>query len=185
MLVEGTAGNWSTLQITEHLQVPDSLGALGYAFFAIAMTIGRLRADRVTAAIGPRRLVRYGAVVAAPGLLIIILSGQLWLTFAGWALLGIGLSGSVPQILTAAGAITSGKQGTNVARVVSLGYLGFLAGPAIIGWLSELVSVTLALILPGALCLVASLLEFALPVKSPAESGASPRADAETSLERS
>lgn len=103
-------GVLGSLQITEHLQVPDSLGALGYAFFAIAMTIGRLRAYRVTAAIGPRRLVRYGAVVAAAGLLIIILSGQLWLTFAGWALLGIGLSGSVPQILTAAGSITSGNR---------------------------------------------------------------------------
>jgi MFS family permease len=185
MLVEGIAGNWSTLQITEYLQVPDSLGALGYTFFAIAMTIGRFSADRVTAAIGPRRLVRYGALVAAGGLLVIILSGQLWLTFAGWALLGIGLSGCVPQIFTAAGAITTGKQGTNVARVVSLGYLGFLAGPAIIGLLSEFGSVTLAIILPGALCLVASLLAFALPVKSPVDGCTTPRADAETSLERS
>jgi len=184
MLVEGTAANWSTLQITEHLDVSDGAGALGYTFFAVAMTVGRFCADRVTVAIGPRTLVRYGTLLAALGLLIIVSSGQLLLTFSGWALLGIGLSGCVPQVFTAAGAITTGQQGTNVARVVSVGYLGFLAGPAIIGWLAELSSVTLALILPGVLCVVGSLLASALPTRSPVDGTSSPRVDVETVQER-
>jgi len=170
MLVEGVAGNWSTLQITERLDAPDSVGALGYTFFAVAMTVGRFAADRVAAAVGPRMLVRYGAVTAALGLTVIVLSGVLWLSLAGWALLGIGLSGCVPQIFSAAGAITTGKQGTNIARVVSLGYLGFLAGPAVIGWLAQWSSVTVALVLPGALCVVAVALSSVLPAKRPVAS---------------
>ena len=53
---------------------------------------------------------------------------------AGWALFGLGLSGCVPQLFSAAGHADPAAAGTNVARVAGLGYLGMLSGPAAIGW---------------------------------------------------
>jgi MFS family permease len=167
MLVEGTANDWSTLQITERLGPPAAVAAIGYAAFGIAMTVGRLTTDRIVARFGAVRVVRYGSLVAFAGLLTIVLSGELWVTVSGWAVLGLGLSGTVPQIFTAAGDLTTGKAGTNLARVVGMGYVGLLAGPAIIGGLAELTSVNIALILPLVLIAVVVVLAPVVGVGGP------------------
>jgi MFS family permease len=158
MLAEGVANDWSALQITEHLGVGESRAALGYGFFAVAMTVGRLSADRMVQRLGAILVVRCGAALAAAGLVLIVVSGHLAWTLAGWALLGLGLSGIVPQIFSAAGNLPSGRQGANLARVVGCGYLGFLAGPAVIGWVAQVSSVTQALIVPLALVVIGALL---------------------------
>ena len=79
-------------------------------------------------------------------------------TLAGWALFGLGLSGAVPQIFSAAGNIDAGAPGRNMSRVVGMGYIGFLAGPATIGWLSEATSLTVAMTVPLACVLAAAAL---------------------------
>ncbi|MEI5673544.1 MULTISPECIES: MFS transporter [unclassified Nocardioides] len=154
MLAEGVAADWSALHARDHLDA-GSLAALAYAAFAVAMTAGRLVADRVTARIGAVAVVRWGALVAGAGMLVAVLSPALPLTLVGWALFGLGLSGTVPQIFSAAGAMSAGGGGVIMSRIVGAGYLGLLAGPALIGWLAAGTSLTLALVLPAALCVLA------------------------------
>jgi MFS family permease len=154
MLAEGVAADWSALHARDHLDA-GSLAALAYASFAVAMTAGRLVADRVTTRIGPVAVVRWGAVTAAAGMLVAVVSPTLPLTLAGWAVFGLGLSGTVPQIFSAAGAMSDASGGVIMSRIVGAGYLGLLAGPALIGWLASGTSLTLALLLPAALCLLA------------------------------
>lgn len=158
MLCEGVANDWSALQVKERLGSPDSVAALAFGVFSATMTIGRFTADRITARIGPVALVRYGMLVAAVGVGAVIASPWLPLTLAGWGLFGAGLSGAVPQLFTAAGNMTTGAPGANMSRVVGMGYLGFLAGPACIGWLSEATSLTAAMAVPLACVLAASAL---------------------------
>lgn len=93
---------------------------------------------------------------------LVMVSPWLPLTLAGWALFGLGLSGAVPQIFTAAGNIATGTPGKNMSRVVGLGYIGFLAGPATIGWISEVSSLTVAMVVPLVCVLVAAALAPAL-----------------------
>ncbi|RIJ78721.1 MFS transporter [Nakamurella silvestris] len=162
MLAEGAANDWSALQIRQHLDASPASAGYGFAAFSVTMTIGRLVADRVVTAIGPVRVVRFGALTGALGLLLVVLAPVLALNLLGWGLLGIGLSGCVPQIFTAAGNLPDGTQGVNISRVVGMGYLGLLAGPAVVGWVSELTSITEALLIPLVFCAAASALAGAL-----------------------
>lgn len=156
MLAEGAAADWSALHAREHLGASDSAAALAYAGFAVAMTAGRLVADRVAVVIGPVAVIRYGSTVATAGITLAVLSPALPLTVAGWALFGLGLSGSVPQIFSAAGRLSEESSGVVLSRVVGAGYLGLLAGPAAVGWLAEGSSLGPALLVPAALCALAA-----------------------------
>jgi MFS family permease len=154
MLAEGVAADWSALHARDHLDA-GSAAALAYASFAVAMTAGRLVADRVTERVGPVAVVRWGAVTAAAGMLLAVVSPVLPLTLVGWAVFGLGLSGTVPQIFSAAGAMSDAGGGVIMSRIVGAGYLGLLAGPAVIGWLASGTSLGVALLLPSVLCLLA------------------------------
>lgn len=157
MLTEGVANDWSALALRDALDAPAATAALAYGAFASAMTIGRFLTDRAVARFGPVAIVRYGCALAALALTTIALAPSIPLALAGWTVLGIGLSGAVPQLFSAAGHTDPDAAGTNVSRVAGLGYLGMLSGPAIIGPLTQLVPLSHTFLLPALLCLVAAL----------------------------
>ncbi|WP_242641214.1 MFS transporter, partial [Streptomyces kasugaensis] len=156
MLCEGVANDWSALHLRDVLDAPAATAALAYGAFATAMTVGRFATDRVVARIGPVRLVRYGTALAAAGLVATALSPWIPLALAGWTVFGIGLSGCIPQFFSAAGHADAGASGANVSRVAGLGYLGVLAGPAVIGPLTQVIPLNLTFFLPVALCVLAA-----------------------------
>lgn len=147
LLAEGCAMDWSSLHAQEHLGVSNAQGALVFGAFVTAMTVGRFTADMVSARKGAVWVVRYGGAAAVVGLVIVVASPALALTMIGWVVFGLGLSGTLPQVFSAAGNV-AGATGTDFSRVVGCGYVALLAGPAVIGWLSEMVTLNLALLLP-------------------------------------
>ncbi|GAB3271000.1 MFS transporter [Kineosporia babensis] len=152
-LAEGTATDWSVLHAVEHLGQSQTSAAFAYGTFALAMTIGRLSVDRVVAQAGPVLVVRWGSALAALGMLGVVLSPAYPLTLLAWLVFGLGLSGIVPQIFTAAGNLSLQRRGVILSRVVGLGYLGMLAGPALVGWLADLIGLNAALLAPMLCCL--------------------------------
>jgi MFS family permease len=154
MLAEGTANDWSALQAVERLHVSDAAASLVYGAFAVAMTIGRFSADTISHRFGPVVVVRFGSAIAAVGMLTVVSSPAYAVTLIGWVVFGVGLSGVVPQIYTAAGNIGSKNQGSTISRVVGAGYLGLLAGPGVIGWISKSIGLTLALLIPFICCII-------------------------------
>ncbi|MGW7418930.1 MFS transporter [Streptomyces sp. NPDC054813] len=152
MLCEGAANDWSALHLKDVLGAPASTAAFAYGTFAAAMTIGRLLADRLVARFGSLAILRYGAATAAVGITIVTVSPWIWAAFAGWALFGLGLSGCVPQLFSAAGHADPSAAGANVSRVAGFGYVGMLAGPAVIGWLTHLVALNHAFVVLILLC---------------------------------
>ncbi|MZD09935.1 MFS transporter [Streptomyces sp. SID5785] len=156
MLCEGAANDWSALHLKDVLGAPASTAAFAYGTFAAAMTLGRLLADRLAARFGSLAILRYGAATAAVGITLVALMPWLWAAFTGWALFGLGLSGCVPQLFSAAGHADPAAAGANVSRVAGLGYVGMLAGPAVIGWLTHLVALDHAFVLLTVLCATAA-----------------------------
>jgi MFS family permease len=156
MLCEGVANDWSALELKTILGAPASTAAFAYGTYAAAMTIGRLLADRVSGHFGSAAVLRYGAAAGAVGLTVVAFAPWIWLALVGWALFGLGLSGCVPQLFSAAGHTDPAAAGTNVSRVAGLGYLGMLAGPAIIGWMTHLVALGHAFLLPALLLAIAA-----------------------------
>jgi MFS family permease len=156
MLCEGVANDWSTLDLKTVLGAPAGTAAFAYGTFAATMTAGRLLADRVSRRFGSAAVLRYGAAAGAAGVTVVALSPWIWMALAGWALFGLGLSGCVPQLFSAAGHADSAAAGTNVSRVAGLGYLGMLTGPAVIGWLTRLVALNYTFLFPALLLVIAA-----------------------------
>ncbi|HEX4787736.1 MAG TPA: MFS transporter [Actinospica sp.] len=167
MLSEGVAGNWGALEAVDRLHRSHAAASLAYGVFATCMTIGRLLVDRVSVAIGPVRTVRIGGAVAAAGVLLVVVSEFYPLTLLGWAVFGIGLAGGVPQVFTAAGNLPSAKPGAAMARVVGVGYVGEMGGPAVIGGVASLVGIAAAFLIPFALCLASIGLAFGVGRREP------------------
>jgi MFS family permease len=156
-LAEGVANDWAALQLKDALGTSASTAALAYGAFSVTMTAGRFAADRVTLLVGPAAVVRYGAALAGLGLAVASVSPWVVLAIVGWAVFGLGLSGCIPQLFSAAGNLDTRASGALMARVVGLGYVGLLAGPAVIGGLTHWMPLNVTFILPIALCVIASL----------------------------
>jgi predicted MFS family arabinose efflux permease len=170
MLSEGVANDWAALHMEKVLGTSASTAALAYGAFAVAMTTGRFLTDRVAAWAGPAAIVRYGAALAAIGLTTAAAVPWVPLSLVGWALFGLGLSGGVPQLFTAAGNLDTRASGALMARVVGLGYVGLLAGPALIGGLTRWMPLNVTFAVPVVLCVLAAVFAGVLsPKPEPAE----------------
>jgi MFS family permease len=149
LLAEGAAADWSAVHL-RGLGGSEAIAAAAYAVYSGAMATGRLFGDRLVARFGPATVVRAGAALAAVGLGAGTAAGSLPMALAGWTALGLGLSTAVPSLITAAGRGGPRAVGT----VAATGYLGLLAGPAVIGLLASLTTLPAALALPVLLAAV-------------------------------
>ncbi|WP_305785652.1 MFS transporter [Symbioplanes lichenis] len=164
---EGAAADWSAVHLRDELGTSAGAAAYGYAAFAIMMTAGRLAGDRLVRAWGPVTVVRAGGTVAAAGLALALLIASPAAGIAGWGLLGAGLSGIAPQVYSAAGNRDPRRAGRALSTVVSIGYLGFLLGPIVIGAAATVAGLTAALWIPVALALVVAASATALRLAAP------------------
>ena len=137
---EGSASDWSAVYMTQELGTSAALGALAFAAFAVTMAIARFAADPLRARLGNVALVRGGSLIAAAGLGAALLIHEPAAGIAGFALLGLGLAPVVPIAFSAAGDLDPRATGRLVGRVATIGYVGSVAGPIMIGWLAEATS---------------------------------------------
>ncbi|HEV2783360.1 MAG TPA: MFS transporter [Actinophytocola sp.] len=144
-MAEGTVNDWAALYLTRVAHAGEGTAALAYFGFSIAMVAGRLVADRVVVRTGPARFVRLAAGVSTGGITLGLVLTSPAAGLVGFALLGLGLAGTVPVIFSAACRVRPESTGTAIAAVATLGYLGFLVGPVVIGGLAELLGLRLAL----------------------------------------
>jgi len=157
-LAEGAVLDWSALFLSSMRDINPVHAGLGYACFSVAMTIGRFTGDKIVNALGGTRVVLWGGLCAATGFLLVVFIPFTAAAFIGFTLVGVGASNIVPVLFTAAGNQNSMPMGLAIAAVVSMGYAGLLAGPAIIGFIAELSSlnVSFGIVALGLLALAAS-----------------------------
>ena len=142
---EGSASDWSAVYMTQELGTSDALGAVAFAAFAVTMATARFAADPLRTRLGNVTLVRGGSLIAAAGLGTALLIHEPAAGVAGFALLGLGLAPVVPIAFSAAGDLDPRATGRLVGRVATIGYVGSVAGPIMIGWLAEATSLRTAL----------------------------------------
>lgn len=150
-LTEGAMLDWSALFLTQVQGMPAQRAGLGYAAFAIAMTLGRLTGDRWVHRIGPERTVLAGALLAAAGLALATLVPAWPLALAGFALVGLGCSNIVPVLFSLAGRQHSMPESLAVPAIATMGYAGVLMGPALIGFVAHGTSLVAAMLVLVAL----------------------------------
>jgi MFS family permease len=157
LLAEGAVNDWIALYFKEHLGAPSSVAAIALATFALAEATGRLLGDRATVAFGASRLAQRAALLGAAGFALALAAAVPLLAAFGLLAAGLGIAVLFPLTLRAAAA-QPGSSGPAIAAVSSVGYIGFVVGPPLIGGLAELVSLRAALLIVVAVCIAASAL---------------------------
>jgi MFS family permease len=157
LVAEGGASDWSAKLVRDELAGTAALGAIAYAVFSLGMGFGRLLTDRLWARWGADGLLRRSGALAAVGFAAGLAAGTAGTAIAGFLALGLGLAGVIPTLFRAGADQPGVSTGPALAAVSSLGYLGFLAGPPIIGGLAQFTSLRLAcsvLVLAGLVVLL-------------------------------
>lgn len=154
-MAEGSVLDWSAVFLTSLRGIDPAQAGLGFAAFSVAMTIARLLGDRIVQALGGTKVIFLGGICAAGGFLLIVLVPLPEVAFLGFVLIGLGASNIVPVMFTAAGNQSVMPVGLAISAVATMGYAGILVGPALIGFVAQLssLSVSFALVALGLLVL--------------------------------
>ncbi|KQS34110.1 MFS transporter [Dyadobacter sp. Leaf189] len=153
-LAEGSMLDWSAVFLQFSRDFDPSLSGMGYAAFSVAMAVMRLAGDGIIHRLGPAKVVLYGTLLAGTGFLIAVLAPWAATTLFGFVLVGLGAANVVPVFFTAAGRIPGIPPSIALSAVTILGYSGQLAGPALIGIIAEITSLSAALGLVGILLFI-------------------------------
>jgi len=157
LLAEGAMADWSAVYLHDVLRTDSATAAAGFAACSLMMAAGRFSGDRLANRFGPHQLLRISGTMAAIGLGSGLLIGEPFLAIVGFGLVGLGISNIIPILFSAAGRLHGVAAGPALASVATTGYLGFLAGPPLIGLVAEASSLPLALGLVSVCCALIAL----------------------------
>lgn len=143
-LVEGAMLDWGAIYLRDNKGVEEALSGFGYAAFSVAMAIMRLTGDKFVAKFDSKLIVSLGSFIGFVGLLLIIFSSWIGLTLFGFVLVGIGAANIVPIFFSESGRIKNVSSSVALPAITTMGYIGQLAGPAILGFISQQTSLPFA-----------------------------------------
>lgn len=143
-LAEGAVLDWSALYLTGEKQLATSSGGLGYAAFALMVTIGRFAGGRVVNSLGTAGVLAFGGLLAAFGIGLSILAGHWALALLGYGLCGLGCANVSPVLISSLSRQDAMPVHLAVTAATTVGFAGVLVGPAMIGVVAHFSSLTLA-----------------------------------------
>jgi cyanate permease len=157
---EGSANDWLALAMVDGHGVSNATGALVFGVFVTAMTAGRLGGVLLLDRFGRVPVLRASFLLAAIGLLLIIVVPNAWVATAGAVLWGLGAALGFPVGMSAA-ADDPKTAAARVSAVATIGYFAFLVGPPVIGFLGHAVGLLPALLVVLVLCAIGALVSSA------------------------
>lgn len=182
---EGGANDWLALGMVDGHGTDEAMGAIGLATFSVSMTLVRVIGGPLVDRFGRVATLRVLSALAVAGLLLFIYAPTLPLILAGAALWGAGVSLGFPLGMSAA-ADDPARAAARVSATATIGYVAFLAGPPLLGFISESIGVLNTLLILVVLAIGSGLASGAakpLPGTGPA-SGAAPALPGTGTVER-
>ena len=150
MMCEGAMFDWSGVYFQKVvLAEPEWIGA-GYTAFMCTMATGRFVADWVVHRTGFQKTVQGSGVLILTGLLIAVLFPTVLTAITGFLIVGFGVSSVIPLVYSEAGRSVHASPGMALTAVSSIGFLGFLLGPPLIGLVAGAASLRLSFLLIAA-----------------------------------
>jgi MFS family permease len=173
-IIEGSVADWSGLYLRDELGAREAVAALAYPCFEAAMIVGRVFGDRLRRRIAARTMLTGAGVAAAAAFVVVVVAPHWWVALLGFFLVGLAICTVVPLTFSIAGALDS--TGAAIAKAGAMGYGGMLVGPVAIGYLANVTSLRVGLLVSVALALVTAVLgrvAGSVETRVPAESNAS------------
>ena len=135
---EGCMFDWSGVYFKQVVEVKGELVSLGYASFMVMMATGRFTGDRLAERFGRKKMVQLSGVLIFSGMMIAVLLPNIIFATIGFMIVGFGVSSIIPLVYSTAGKVKEVASGIAIATVSGVGFLGFLMGPPLIGYIAEL-----------------------------------------------
>ncbi|MGW4896384.1 MFS transporter [Kitasatospora sp. NPDC004240] len=132
-VTEGAMNDWSALYLKDVVKASEELAPMGIAVVAGMMVLARIFADGWRSRWGDALIVRAGSALAGGGLALALLAGGVVPTLVGFACVGLGVAAVTPCVYVAA----AGQGSDALSLVASMGTVGLLAGPAVIGFIAH------------------------------------------------
>ncbi len=138
MICEGTMFDWTGIYFEKVVKAPKELTRMGYISFMCAMAGGRFISDAFVTRYGTKRILQLSGIIIVTGMLLAVIFPSLIMATIGFLLVGIGTSSVVPLVYSLAGRSKKIPAGIALTSVSSIGFMGFLLGPPVIGFIAEL-----------------------------------------------
>ena len=159
-LSEGAVMDWGGVYLTTVRGLDLALAGTGYSVFSAAMLTMRFLGDRVVQRIGALLVAVGGALLAFGGILLVMFAPVDALLYVGFFAIGIGSANIVPVFFSLMGRQNVMPVSAAVSAVSTMGYLGILAGPAAIGFVSSLTTLQTAFAMLAALSILQAAIGF-------------------------
>ena len=134
--------DWSALWLTKDLLIPLYLGGAVIFAFNIGEISARLIASKMIKKGSEKIVGGYLSIAAGVILFFSILTSNFYIIVFGMLLFGFGTANFIAIIFRLAIRITDEPIGLTVANLITLGFAGFIFGPALVGYLAEFLSLT-------------------------------------------
>jgi predicted MFS family arabinose efflux permease len=142
-LSEGAAMDWSGIYLATEFSLPAAQTGLAYSFFAALMVLGRFSGHLIIQQLGEKNTILLSAVLAATGLLTVVFAPVWQVVLLGYAILGLGSANIVPLMFSRAGRQKTLASHVALSYVSVFAYTGSLIGPALVGFGSEMMGLSL------------------------------------------
>ena len=159
-LSEGAVMDWGGVYLTTVRGMDLALAGTGYSVFSAAMLTMRFLGDRVVQRIGALMVAVGGALLAFGGILLVMFAPVDALLYVGFFAIGIGSANIVPVFFSLMGRQNVMPVSAAVSAVSTMGYLGILAGPAAIGFVSSFTTLQTAFAMLAALSILQAAIGF-------------------------
>lgn len=140
MICEGAMFDWSVIYFKKVVHADVAWVGTGFTAFMFTMAGGRFIADWFANKFGLKRTMQISGMLTATGLLIAVIFPHLYTALIGFLFVGAGVSSVVPMVYSAAGKSKTMSPGVALAAVSTIGFMGFLIGPPMIGFIAGLAS---------------------------------------------
>lgn len=172
MLVESGVQQWSAVFLEFEVNASPGLSGLAPGVFAGSMALGRFGGHWLSTRVSDRRVLLASGLVSGAGVIIVALSQGPAVALLGFAVAGAAVSVAAPTVYGVAGrSAPPQRRGSVIGLTASIGYIGLLLGPVVVGQLASVLDLRTAV---GTLVVAAAAVGLAaLRIR---EDAASPRA---------
>lgn len=140
MACENIMYDWSIIYFEKTTFSLSSVAITAFVVYMVSMAIGRLVGDKIVNKFGVVNILKYSGLMIFLGLFFSVIFPLNYIVFIGFSLVGFGVSCIVPLVFSLAGKSNKTNSGIAIASISTVGYLGFLVVPPLVGFLAQLTS---------------------------------------------
>ena len=144
MACENIMYDWSEIYLQQSVHTNKTMATAGFVVFMVAVTSGRFLGDRLVNSYGVKPILKYCSGLVVSGFVLTVALPNVASVISGFALIGLGVSCMVPLVYSQAGKSKTMSSGAALASVSTIGYLGFLIVPPMVGFVAQAASLRAA-----------------------------------------